>query len=50
MEFVEFIRNIDSPYEVHDYIRQYLGDTSELKKFAKDYLDRRRWHDKKLST
>jgi len=41
VEFVEFIRNIDSPYEVHDYIRQYLGDTSELKKFAKDYLDRR---------
>lgn len=32
---------MESPYEVHDYIRAYLGDTSEAKEFAKQFLERR---------
>lgn len=32
---------MDSPYEVHDYIRAYLGDTPESKDFAKQFLERR---------
>lgn len=32
---------MDSPYEVHDYIRAYLGDTPEAKDFAKQFLERR---------
>lgn len=32
---------MDSPYEVHDYVRAYLGDTSEAKEFAKQFLERR---------
>lgn len=38
---MQFLREVESPYEVHDYIRQYLGDTREVKDFAKNYLDRR---------
>lgn len=32
---------MESPYEVHDYIRSYLGDSKEVKEFAKQYLERR---------
>lgn len=39
--FVSFLKEVDSPYEVHDYIRAYLGDTSEAKEFAKQFLERR---------
>ncbi|XP_054427439.1 GRB10-interacting GYF protein 2 isoform X2 [Pteronotus mesoamericanus] len=39
--FVSFLKEVESPYEVHDYIRAYLGDTSEAKEFAKQFLERR---------
>ncbi|KAL0965950.1 hypothetical protein UPYG_G00288560 [Umbra pygmaea] len=39
--FASFLKEVDSPYEVHDYIRAYLGDTSEAKEFAKQFLERR---------
>ncbi|XP_048460701.1 GRB10-interacting GYF protein 2-like [Rhincodon typus] len=39
--FVSFLKEVDSPYEVHDYVRAYLGDTPETKDFAKQFLDRR---------
>ncbi|XP_048379998.1 GRB10-interacting GYF protein 2-like isoform X2 [Stegostoma tigrinum] len=39
--FVSFLKEVDSPYEVHDYIRAYLGDTPEAKEFAKQFLERR---------
>lgn len=32
---------MDSPYEVQDYVRAYLGDTPEAKDFAKQFVDRR---------
>ena len=32
---------MDSPYEVHDYVRAYLGDTPQAKDFAKQFLERR---------
>ncbi|KAG8515588.1 LOW QUALITY PROTEIN: GRB10-interacting GYF protein 2, partial [Galemys pyrenaicus] len=38
--FVSFLKEVESPYEVHDYIRAYLGDTSEAKEFAKQFLER----------
>ena len=28
-------------YEVHDYIKSYLGETDEAHEFAKSFLDRR---------
>ncbi|XP_069053775.1 GRB10-interacting GYF protein 2 isoform X5 [Lepisosteus oculatus] len=39
--FVSFLKEVDSPYEVHDYVRAYLGDTPEAKDFAKHFLERR---------
>ncbi|XP_057713304.1 GRB10-interacting GYF protein 2 isoform X1 [Corythoichthys intestinalis] len=39
--FASFLKEVDSPYEVHDYVRAYLGDTAEAKDFAKQFLERR---------
>ncbi|XP_023191377.1 GRB10-interacting GYF protein 2 isoform X3 [Xiphophorus maculatus] len=39
--FASFLKELDSPYEVHDYVRAYLGDTPESKDFAKQFLERR---------
>ncbi|XP_070700721.1 GRB10-interacting GYF protein 2 isoform X2 [Pempheris klunzingeri] len=39
--FASFLKEVDSPYEVHDYVRAYLGDTLEAKDFAKQFLERR---------
>uniref|UniRef100_A0A1A8LPM7 GRB10 interacting GYF protein 2 n=1 Tax=Nothobranchius pienaari TaxID=704102 RepID=A0A1A8LPM7_9TELE len=39
--FASFLKEVDSPYEVHDYIRAYLGDTTESKDFARQFLERR---------
>ncbi|KAJ8389596.1 hypothetical protein AAFF_G00118330 [Aldrovandia affinis] len=39
--FTSFLKEVESPYEVHDYIRAYLGDTPESKEFAKHFLERR---------
>ncbi|XP_031629871.1 GIGYF family protein CG11148 isoform X2 [Contarinia nasturtii] len=39
--FVSFLRDIESPFEVKDYIRMYLGETKECGEFAKHFLERR---------
>ncbi|XP_044147962.1 GRB10-interacting GYF protein 2 isoform X1 [Bufo gargarizans] len=39
--FVSFLREVESAYEVHDYVRAYLGDTPEAKDFSKQFLERR---------
>merc|ERR1719150_2576278 len=42
--FLGFLMDIESPYEVHDYIKSYVGEGKPQKKFATDYLERRsRW-------
>ncbi|XP_074839023.1 GRB10-interacting GYF protein 1 isoform X2 [Carettochelys insculpta] len=38
---VAFLKETESPYAVHDFIRSYLGDTLEAKEFAKQFLERR---------
>lgn len=38
---VAFLKEVESPYDVHDYIRSCLGDTLEAKEFAKQFLERR---------
>ncbi|KAK9398405.1 PERQ amino acid-rich with GYF domain-containing protein 1 [Crotalus adamanteus] len=38
---VAFLKEMESPYDVHDCIRSYLGDTLEAKEFAKQFLERR---------
>lgn len=39
--FASFLKEVDSSYEVHDYVRAYLGDTPEAKDFAKQFIERR---------
>ncbi|XP_078725624.1 GRB10-interacting GYF protein 2 isoform X3 [Lampetra fluviatilis] len=39
--FVSFLKEVESPYEVHDYITAYLGETPDAKEFAKQFLERR---------
>lgn len=39
--FVSFLKEVESPYDVHDYIKSYFGDTSEAREFAKQFLERR---------
>ncbi|KAJ8357476.1 hypothetical protein SKAU_G00202700 [Synaphobranchus kaupii] len=39
--FTCFLKEVESPYEVDDYVRGYLGDTPESKEFAKHFLERR---------
>lgn len=38
---VAFLKELESPYDVHDYIRSCLGETLEAKEFAKQFLERR---------
>ena len=39
--FVSFLLEVDSIYEVHDYVKSYLGETNEAHDFAKQFLERR---------
>ncbi|XP_053969044.1 GIGYF family protein Gyf isoform X1 [Anastrepha ludens] len=39
--FVTFLRDLESPYEVKDYIRMYLGENKESVDFGKQFLERR---------
>jgi len=42
--FLTFLMDIESPYEVHDYVKSYIGEGKAPKKFANEYLERRsRW-------
>lgn len=36
-----YLKEVESPYAVLDFIRSYLGDTVEAKEFAKQFLERR---------
>lgn len=39
--FVGFLKEVESPYEVSDYVKSYLGDGREAKEFAREFLERR---------
>ncbi|XP_037075705.1 GIGYF family protein CG11148-like [Pollicipes pollicipes] len=42
--FIGFLKDVESPYEVQDYVRSYLGDGKETKEFARQFMERRsRW-------
>lgn len=42
--FVGFLKEVESPYEVGDYIRTYLGDGKKARVFSREFLERRsRW-------
>ncbi|GAB6018636.1 hypothetical protein CHUAL_000317 [Chamberlinius hualienensis] len=39
--FVSFLKDVESPYEVHDYVRQYLGEGKEVHNFTRQFLENR---------
>lgn len=39
--FVAFLMDVESPYEVHDYVRSYLGEGKDAIEFGKQFLERR---------
>ncbi|XP_053623992.1 GRB10-interacting GYF protein 2 isoform X2 [Plodia interpunctella] len=39
--FVGFLKDIESPYEVKDYVKCYLGETKDSSDFARQFLERR---------
>jgi len=42
--FIGFLKDVDSPYELHDYVRSYLGDGTAAREFGKQFVERRsRW-------
>jgi PERQ amino acid-rich with GYF domain-containing protein len=46
--FVSFLKEVESPFEVNDYIRSYLGDGRDAREFGKEFLERRsRWKNAK---
>ncbi|CAH0716719.1 unnamed protein product, partial [Brenthis ino] len=39
--FVGFLRDIESPYEVKDYVKCYLGESKDSGDFARQFLEKR---------
>lgn len=39
--FIAFLREIESPYEVQDYVKSYLGESAKSAKFANDFVEKR---------
>ncbi|KAJ8737635.1 hypothetical protein PYW08_000230 [Mythimna loreyi] len=39
--FVGFLKDIESPYEVKDYVKCYLGESKESNDFSRQFLERR---------
>lgn len=39
--FVGFLKDIESPYEVKDYVKCYLGESKDSSDFARQFLERR---------
>nr|KAG5688494.1 hypothetical protein BaRGS_007138 [Batillaria attramentaria] len=48
--FVSFLQAVDSPYEVHDYVRNYLGEGKDAREFAKQFMDKRNHYKNKART
>jgi len=41
---VTFLKDIESPYEVNDYVRSYLGENKDSRDFAKHFLEKRSFY------
>lgn len=39
--FVNLLLEVESTYEVHDYIKSFLGESDAVHSFAKQFLERR---------
>lgn len=36
-----FLKDIESPYDINDYVRSYLGNGQDAREFAKNFVERR---------
>lgn len=36
-----FLKDVESEYEIKDYIQNYLGDNKEVREFMKQFFDKR---------
>ncbi|CAG2104047.1 unnamed protein product [Medioppia subpectinata] len=39
--FIAFLKDVESPFEINDYVRSYLGEGKDVKEFAKQFIERR---------
>ncbi|XP_059489488.1 GIGYF family protein Gyf-like isoform X2 [Neocloeon triangulifer] len=39
--FVSFLKDIESPFDINDYVRSYLGNGQEAREFAKNFIEKR---------
>lgn len=42
--FVTFLKDIESPFDVNDYVKSYLGESKESRDFAKQFLEKRSFY------
>jgi hypothetical protein len=42
--FVAFLKGIESPFDVNDYVRSYLGASKDARDFAKQFLEKRSYY------
>lgn len=45
--FSELLKEVESPYEVYDYVKMYLGDSRETREFAREFIERRKKYKEK---
>jgi PERQ amino acid-rich with GYF domain-containing protein len=38
---VGFLKDIESPYDINDYVRSYLGNGQDAREFAKNFVEKR---------
>merc|ERR1719419_2043537 len=39
--FIAFLMDVESPYEIQDYVKSYVGETKEALTFAKQFVEKR---------
>lgn len=42
--FVAFLKELESPFDVNDYVKSYLGETRDAREFAKHFLEKRSYY------
>lgn len=39
--FIAFLKEVESPYEIHSYVNDFLGDSNQAKTFAKEFIQKK---------
>ena len=43
-EFISFLKGVESPHDVNDYVFSYLGENKDSKEFAKRFIEKRSYY------